>query len=323
MLGIGLTDNMPLADQGHIIRFAYERGYASAWCNESRARDGFMTCQARAAAAPSMFTGIGVVPVLHRLPLALAIQTATLSELTRGKFILGLGSASVAGSRHTFGIDVKSPLRLMHDYLTAVRTYLAGEGVEMESEVFQIHGDRIDIQPLPPPAPLYLAALGPKMQELAGEVADGVLLNWSDEASLGHVRQRLADGATRAGRRADQVKLSGYIRVSVDEDREAARRAMAEQAFRYALIPPYRRHFERLGFKAITDRLASQPADQRFAGADEEMLRTISVYGTPAEVTARLPGILALYDDPIVRIVPARPGLESIKEVIEAGAPSV
>ncbi|MDE3074180.1 MAG: LLM class flavin-dependent oxidoreductase [Chloroflexota bacterium] len=322
MLGIGLTENMTLAAQADIMRVAYENGYESAWCNESRGRDGFMTCQARAAAVPSMVTGIGVVPVLHRLPLALAMQTATLSELTGGKFILGVGSASVAGSRHTFGIDVKSPLRLMRDYLTAIRSYLAGARVEMDSEVFQIHGDRIDLQPFPLPAPLYLAALGPKMQELAGEVADGVLLNWHNPGSLGEVRQRLAAGAARAGRRPDLVKLSGYVRVSVDDDREAARAAMAEQAFRYAMIPPYRRHFERMGFKAITDRLASQPAEERFTGADEEMLRSTSVYGTPAEVRAALPGILALYDDPIVRIVPARPGVESIQAVIEAGAPA-
>ncbi|MGH2470414.1 MAG: LLM class flavin-dependent oxidoreductase, partial [Chloroflexota bacterium] len=115
--GIALTENQPLSDQLPFIRYAADLGYDSAWTNETRSRDGFMTCQARAAAAPALVTGIGVIPVLHRLPVAVAAQTATLAELTGGKFILGVGVASLEGYRRAYGIQAKSALGLMRDYI--------------------------------------------------------------------------------------------------------------------------------------------------------------------------------------------------------------
>lgn len=321
MRGIALTENLPLSEQLPFIRHAADVGYNSAWTNETRSRDGFMTCQARAAAAPALVTGIGVIPVLHRLPVAAAAQTATLAELTGGKFILGVGVASLAGYRQSYGIQATSAMRLMRDYIAALRGYLAGERVEVQSEAFAVHGDRLDVRPRPQPAPIYLAALGPKMQRLAGEISDGVFLNWNTPESVRQSRELVAAGAHAAGREPSSVSIAGYVRVSVDDDHEAARAAMASAAFGYAMIPSYRQHFENMGFKATTDRLAEQPAEERFTGGDEAALQAVSVYGTADEVRQRLPAMLAAYDHPIIRIVPARPTAESIRAVITACAP--
>src|SRR5581483_10660483 len=319
MLGIGLTENIPIREQVEVIRYAAELGYESAWANQGRSRDAFAICQAWAAAVPGLTTGISVVPVIQQTPLVAAAHAATLSELTGGKFILGLGSASRYARN---GLHITSPLGLMRDYVKAVRGFLAGETVNVRGEAVHVQDDKLDIRPLPPPAPVYVAALGPKMKQLAGEIADGVLLNWNTEEDVRQAREHVATGAARAGRDPKQVRLCGYVRVSVDGDREKARAAMAVQAARYASSANYRANFERMGFKATTDRLPNQPQEERFTGADEAMLRAVSLYGTAAEVRDRLPRILALYDDAIIRIVPARPGLDSIRAIVEACAPS-
>ncbi|MHB8620481.1 MAG: LLM class flavin-dependent oxidoreductase [Chloroflexota bacterium] len=322
MRGIGLSENIRLADQVPMVRRAAELGYDSAWCNETRTRDGFMTCQAWQAAAPFLYTGIGVVPALQRPPLAAAMQAATLAEVSEGRFILGLGSGSMALYRQAFGIPARSALRLMHDYVLSLRGLLAGRKVEIVSEGFELHGVRLDIQPASPPIPLYMAAMGPRMIELAGQIADGILVNWSTAAAARQARERVRGAAAQAGRQPEEVRISGYVRVSVDDDREVARAAVAAQAFRYASIPAYRQHFEAMGFKETVDRLANQPAQERFSGIDEQVLDAIAVYGTEAEVRSRLPEALAPYDHPIVRVVPARPGPDSILAVIEAAAPA-
>jgi alkanesulfonate monooxygenase SsuD/methylene tetrahydromethanopterin reductase-like flavin-dependent oxidoreductase (luciferase family) len=112
------------------------------------------------------------------------------------------------------------------------------------------------------------------------------------------------------------------VRVSVDAYANKARAAMGIQAARYASRPAYRANFERMGFKHVTDRLPNQAQEERFGGADEEMLHAVSVYGTPSEVHSRLPQMLAMYDDAIVRIVPAQPTLDSIRAIVDACAPA-
>ncbi|MBV8084893.1 MAG: LLM class flavin-dependent oxidoreductase [Chloroflexi bacterium] len=318
MLGIGLTENIPIREQVEVIRRAEELGYQSAWSNQGRSRDAFLVCQAWAAAAPTLVTGISVVPVAQQTPLTAAAMAATMAELTDGKFVLGLG---ISGRYDRQGIRVKSPLRLARDYVGAVRGLLRGETVSVESEIFRIDKDALAMTPLPPAAPVMIAALGPKMQELGGEIADGLLLNWNTVENVREVRERVAAGAARAGRDPKDCQIWGYVRVSVDDDPEQARAAMAIQAARYAGSRNYRAQFERFGFKHVTDRLQDQPQGERFIGEDETMLRAISVYGTSDQVQAELPARLAPYDHAIVRIVPARPGMDSIMAIVEACAP--
>src|SRR5262245_37508869 len=91
-VGLGLTENFPLPEQDVFVREATQLGYTSSWTNEAVNRDSLLTCLRWSIVAPELTTGVAVIPVLLRTPHALAMASATLSEQSGGKYILGLGT---------------------------------------------------------------------------------------------------------------------------------------------------------------------------------------------------------------------------------------
>ena len=183
----------------------------------------------------------------------------TVSALTGGRFILGIGSGGIyrPEGRRPFALPRVSALDVMRDYLVTVRGLVSGKKVTYDGPAVRLRGVRLGISP-PPRTPVYLGALGPKMLRLGGEVADGLLVNWCTSEQVAWSRETAAEGARAAGRDTAGVKLAEYIRVCVDSDIDAARRAFAKTAMGYALGPRgasqraramgYRAHFERMGF---------------------------------------------------------------------------
>jgi alkanesulfonate monooxygenase SsuD/methylene tetrahydromethanopterin reductase-like flavin-dependent oxidoreductase (luciferase family) len=136
----------------------------------------------------------------------------------------------------------------LREAVQVIRAVLSGERVTFEGEFYRIRNFRLTL-PLPPrPVRLYLGALGPKMLELAGEVADGVLLNWlapeTVERSLPHLEQ----GARRAGRSLADFEIAAFVRTCVTDDAEAARRWLARDITGYAIVDAYARFFSASGY---------------------------------------------------------------------------
>jgi alkanesulfonate monooxygenase SsuD/methylene tetrahydromethanopterin reductase-like flavin-dependent oxidoreductase (luciferase family) len=228
-----------------------------------------------------------------------------------------------------------SALAMMRDYLAITRALVAGEQVDYEGEVMTLKGTRLGIDP-PPQTPVYLGALGPKMLHLAGEMADGACLNWCSPQQIAWSRERIADGAHQAGRDPSEINVTEYIRICVDDDVELARRRLALATMPYALgatIPTarerqfgYRAHFERMGF---TQELAKlDEMRQRGASAHEvadafplEILQTVSYCGSADGAARAFKRLAKGLDTAIVRVVAARPGVESVRAVMEACRP--
>jgi len=337
--GVGLDGTLQLSyeQQGQLSAEAAKLGYTQVWTPEGNGEDSFQLCAMRWAATRDVIpggvtTGIGVSPVPLRTPMGFAMSAGTLSKMTDGRFILGVGSgqADVPNYRRTWSMRGTSTLGLMRDYVTTIRALVRGETVDHEGPSITYHGARLNIDP-PPRTPVYLAALGPEMTKLAGEVADGVSLNWCDLDTIALARERVAEGAARAGRDPSDVKLAMYIRVCVDEDETAARRAYARAMQFYALgqldAPPrsYRAHFERMGFaddlRRIDDmRRAKAPADEIIDAFPEAMMRRVGYYGNAAGAAEGFEAVAKGLDLAIVRVVGARPGIESARAAVEACA---
>jgi alkanesulfonate monooxygenase SsuD/methylene tetrahydromethanopterin reductase-like flavin-dependent oxidoreductase (luciferase family) len=179
-----------------------------------------------------------------------------------------------------------------------------------------------------PPAPVYLAALGPQMLRLAGEVADGVLLNWATPERIAASRELVDAGAVRAGRDPGSVPMTMYIRVCVDDDVAAARQAFGAQVLGYAPGAGYRGLFAQMGFDAELTEL-EQRRDRGVAMAElvdaapEDMLRAVGYYGPAAGAPAAFARLSAGLDEAIVRIVTARPGLEPASHAMAALTPAL
>jgi alkanesulfonate monooxygenase SsuD/methylene tetrahydromethanopterin reductase-like flavin-dependent oxidoreductase (luciferase family) len=282
-------------------------------------------------------TGIAVSPVMWRTPVALAMSGGTLSALTGGRFIMGIGAGAVyqPRGRHQLGLPQVSALAMMRDYVTTMRALVAGERVDYEGEVVTLHGVRLGIDP-PPRTPVYLGAIGPEMLRLAGELADGAALNWCTPQQIAWSRERVAEGAARANRDPAEVKVMEYIRVCVDDDVDGARRAYARSTMFYALgsrVPTererslgYRAHFERMGFAdelARLDRMRERGAslDEVADAFPPELLLSVGYYGPAAGAAAAFRRLSQGLDIAVVRVVAARPGVDSVLAVMEACRP--
>lgn len=341
-IGIGLdpTAGLNYEEQAQLSREAAQLGYKQIWTPEGSGEDAFQTCALRWNATREVVeggigTGIGVAPVAMRTPMGFAMSAGTLSKMSGGKFILGIGSgqADIPAYRRNWNLRGTSTLGLMRDYLTVVRALVRGDLVDYSGPSIELHGAKLGITP-PPQTPVFLAALGPKMLQLGGECADGLCLNWCSPEMVAESRKLVAKGAERAGRDPADVQICEYIRVCIDEDEEAARRAYTRAMMGYALgrldDPPrsYRAHFERMGFaddlRRIDDlRRANAPVEEQVDAFPPEMCLAVGYYGKAEGAAEHFRKLAEGLDIALVRIVTSKPGMESARAVINACAPAI
>jgi alkanesulfonate monooxygenase SsuD/methylene tetrahydromethanopterin reductase-like flavin-dependent oxidoreductase (luciferase family) len=345
MIGVGLDArlSLPFDELRAAAREAERLGFESAWTPAGGVPDAFHVCAAWSQDT-SLRTGISVVPAVRMwTPLALAAQAATLAQLSSGRFVLGLGTGGYGpGFWASVGLPDR-PIAVMREYVTEVRGLLAGQQVTAGPIVAGPAGPGAPGWPRsaslgladPPPAPVYLAALGPQMLRLAGETADGVLLNWATPERIAVSREQIDAGAARAGRDPGTVPITMYIRVCIDDDVAAARQAFGTQVLSYAMGRPgtpqgagYRGLFAQMGFdldlselEERRDRGAAMP--QLVAAAPEEMLQAVGYYGPAGPAPAAFARLSAGLDEAIVRIITARPGLAPVTTAMAALTPSL
>ena len=346
MIGVGLDARLglPFDQLKAASREAERLGFESLWTPAGGVPDSFHVCAAWSHET-SLRTGISVVPAARMwTPLGLAVQAATLAQLSSGRFVLGLGTGGYGpGFWASVGLPDR-PIAVMREYVTEVRGLLAGQQVTAGQIVARTgtapgapgwpRTASLSLEGLPP-APVYLAALGPQMLRLAGETADGVLLNWATPDRIAASRVAVDEGAARAGRDPGTAPMTMYIRVCIDDDVAAARQALGAQVLGYGMgwpgMPPgagYRGLFAQMGFGAELseleqrrDRGAAMP--ELVAAASDEMLQAVGYYGPAGPAPAAFARLSAGLDEAIVRIVTARPGLEPVAEAMAALTPSL
>ena len=343
-IGVGLDPTLGLNwdQQREVSQEAARLGYTSIWTPEGNGQDSFHLCvqrwQATTDVVPEgLTTGIAVSPVMYRTPLSFAMEGGTVSDITGGKFIMGIGSGGAyrPQARAALGVGRMSALALMRDYLSVIRPLVKGERVDYEGETTTLKGMRLAMRPAPE-TPVYLGALGPRMLEMSGELADGASLNWCTPEQIAWSRERIAEGAAKAGRNPSEINVAEYIRICVDDDVDAARIALAKATMGYALgasVPTererqlgYRAHFERMGF---TDELADlDEMRKKGASRDEvaeafpaEILQSVGYFGKADGAAAAFARLAEGLDTAIVRVVAARRGVDSTLAVMEACKP--
>jgi alkanesulfonate monooxygenase SsuD/methylene tetrahydromethanopterin reductase-like flavin-dependent oxidoreductase (luciferase family) len=182
-----------------------ELGYGSIWSNDHPGAKGLDTLSEFGAAAPSLDLGVAVIALDRTPPQAIAADVERLG-LDPGRLWLGVGAG--------FG---ERPLTRMREALPELRERLPG-------------------------VRLVLAAMGPKMCQLAGSAYDGAFFNWMTPEFAAAAREKVEDGAAEAGR--ETPPIFGYVRTAVGPD--AASRLAKEESFYRDLHDGYRNHFARL-----------------------------------------------------------------------------
>jgi 5,10-methylenetetrahydromethanopterin reductase len=294
-----LQDLHPIREGMEYARYAEERGFEAVWQAESRlVREATVPMAAFAAVTERIRIGSGVVNNWTRNVGLLAATFSTLDDLAPGRIILGLG-AWWDPLATKVGIRRRRPLQAMRETVDVTRRLLAmervtyhGDFVDVDDiEIDIVHGDRT-----PKDVPIYIGATGPKMLELAGEIADGVVLNYMvSPAYDADAMAALADGAARAGRSVDDIDRPQLVVCSLDRDRAVALDRARELLTQYLGQQPHIMKASGVDPDLIAEinRVVTWPAGPEEIRAamnlvPDDAVQMISASGTPDECRAKV-----------------------------------
>jgi 5,10-methylenetetrahydromethanopterin reductase len=297
--GVALRDALPWHELVLTTEMAERAGYEALFVPEISGREAFATLAGLARATYKIKLATGVVPMQSRKPDVLAMGAASINELSYDRFVLGLGA----------GPGGPGSLAKLARLVQFLRSALAGEEVDIGG------GETFQSWLGPQRVPIWLAALGPKTMRLAGEMADGVLLNWCTPERVRQARALVEEGARAARRDPSEITVAVYVRACVGQEDEHALAVLREATAQYAAMPNYRRQFEEMGFRQE----AGAAAQGR---VPDDLVRAVCVLGDAGEAQARMQRYRdAGADMPVVYPVPCLERTSSIEGTILALAP--
>jgi probable F420-dependent oxidoreductase len=295
---VGLAIGGTLRDVAALAARAESAGLGSVWLAELD-RSAFVQAAAAISATSRIGVGTAVALAFPRSPTITAMTAWDLDELSGDRFTLGLGPQVKRVLEARFSVRVEKPAAQMREYVQAVRTVWAanrGEPVIHEGATYRLtmptfHGPA---RPERRNTPILLAAVGPVLSRVCGEVADGLIGH--PLASPRYLREAvapaIADGLERSGRPAGACPVTSMTMVSIGDDEDAARRAARLQIAFYATTPSYkpilalhgRADLPRDLRRAFVNRDFGRMADL----IDDDLLDAIAIAGRPDEAPDRL-----------------------------------
>ena len=265
-----------------VARSAQVLGYSSIWTVEATGTDAFSLLGAVAHAAPGLDLATGIVPIQLRAPTLVAMTAATLQSLSPERDVLvGLGVSAPGILRQHGAPTPGRPIAMMREYVALLRECLSGEPVTFEGDFWQVRRFRLAMRLGERRPKIVLAALNPQMLRLAGDVADGVLLNYLPAS---HVPSAVAEV-----RRGGDAQIICYVHAAVGELERSARSAQRD-LLNYVMADGYANAFRAAGFGDEVDearaRQSERDRDGALAAISNEMIQAIDFIGTPAEIGA-------------------------------------
>jgi probable F420-dependent oxidoreductase len=266
-------------------RTAADLGYRSFWTAETTGPEAFSLLGAVGTAAPSLDLGTGVVALQVRTPMVVAMAGATLQALHPERdILLGVGISSPVVTQRWHGVPYGDhPVARVREYVTLLRACLSDERVDFAGDFYQVKGFRLGVRLGARVPKIVVGALNPAMLRLAGELADGVLLNYLPASHVPWSVEQVRMGGDAA--------IYAYVHAGVcerDEGIDLARRDL----YSYAVVDSYARNFERAGFAEevaeIRERFAAGDRTGAMAAVSDRMVDAIDVMGDADTVRATM-----------------------------------
>jgi alkanesulfonate monooxygenase SsuD/methylene tetrahydromethanopterin reductase-like flavin-dependent oxidoreductase (luciferase family) len=258
-----------------IVQTAEHTGYDTLFLPEITGRETFSTLAALAGRTETLRLATGVVPIGARSLPVTAMAAATVHDVSGGRMVLGLGT----------GPATPGALERLRTHVITIRRALAGDTVNDESERGSF---RLTLKPAHGAPPVWIAALGPRSMRLAGEIADGAILNWCPPGRVAFAKERIAEGAAASGRDPAEITIAVYVRSVVGQEREHALPALRAAAAQYASYPAYRRQFEQVGLGAEADAAVGAMREGRMDAVPEALIDAVCVVGDAGRARDRL-----------------------------------
>lgn len=302
-----LQDAHELRDAIEYVQYAEQKGFEAVWQAESRlVRDAIVPMAAFAATTSKIKIGSGVVNNWTRNTAVMAATFLTLDDLAQDRILYGVGAWWDPLAKNV-GINRQKPLTAMREHITVMRKLLNRERVTFHGEFVNVTDIELDVvhgRKEPRNVPLYIGATGPKMMELTGEIADGVVLNYLVSPNYNaEAMEQLEAGAKRAGRSVYDIDRPQLVVCSVDTDRKRALDGAR---------------------KLVTQYLGQQPHIMKASGVSQELLDEINQVLTWPATEEQIKEAMKLVPDDVVQLITASGTPEEVKakvrEYVSAGA---
>ncbi len=294
-----LQDAHPIREGMEYVKYAESRGFEAVWQAESRlVRDAIVPMAAFAAVTSKIKIGSGVINNWTRNAAIISTTFLTLDDLAPDRIICGIGAWWDPLAKNV-GITRSKPLKAMKEVVTVMRDLLAMKNVTFHGEFVNVTGIEHDIvhgRREPRHVPIYIGATGMQMMELAGEIGDGVVLNYLvspkyNAEALAH----LEIGAKKAGRKLDDIDRPQLVVCSVDADRNKALDGAR---------------------KLVTQYLGQQPHIMKASGVSQELLDEISkVLHWPA-TEEDVERAMKLVPDDVVQLITASGSPDEVRRKV-------
>jgi 5,10-methylenetetrahydromethanopterin reductase len=279
----GLAGGTTIASVGEaraVARYADAAGFDSLWISHATGVDPVV---ALACAAPDIGglseVGTSVVPLYGRHPIGLAQLARTAQSALGGRFTLGVGAASRGAVRERMGLAWDRPLQFTREFLDGLQPLLAGRPADVTGAQLSTHAElAVDA----PDTPVLLAALGPRMLELAGQRVQGTSLGQCGPRTIAtYVAPTIRSAADAAGRPEPRIMALVRLCVTPDAAAHAAALALARAtAARYREVPSYRAVQDREGL--------AEPAELHLLGSWAQILDGLAGYAEAGVTDLRL-----------------------------------
>jgi len=281
-------DAFTLAEHAEIAREAERLGYTDAWSFEVDGVDCFAPL-AVVGHATGLRVGTAIANVFTRGPATLAITAAGMAEIAPGRFCLGIGAGSQPIVEAWNGARFDRPATRVREMVQFLRSALSGDRVVFQGKTFSVDGFRLT-RPPTRPIPIYVAALRPGMLRVAGEVGDGVVLNWLSPDDVPKAVTVVREAAATAGRDPSAVEITARLMVNLDPPGPAADAGLRRHITGYLNVPVYRAYQEWLGrgprLAPMWEAWASGDRRGAVAAVPDAVLRELIVRGSLEEIRA-------------------------------------
>ena len=303
-------------------RLAEQLGYGSFWTAETVGPEAFSVLAAAGSVAPGLGLGTGVLALQLRTPPLVAMAGATLQALhPEREIVLGVGISSPVVTQRWHGAPYgEHPLGHVREYVTLLRECLSGESVSFSGDHYDISRFRLGVRLGERKPKIVIGALNPAMLRLAGEVADGVLLNYLPASHIPWSVDRVREGAAkRTGELAGtSPEVYAYVHVGVcerDDGVDLARRDL----FSYAVVDAYAANFERAGYTDEVAEIRARHSEGDRPGAlaavSDRMVDGIDVMGDADQVHATVGAYVdGGVDRPVIMPLPWGPDRMAVVE---------
>ncbi|QIJ65930.1 LLM class F420-dependent oxidoreductase [Streptomyces sp. JB150] len=286
-LGLALALEQDIDRTVLLAREAHDAGLRSVWFGQTLSYDSPTLAAVVGREVPGLHVGTAAIPVFGRHPLLVSSQAQTAQAATGGRYHLGLALGTKYVTETAFGLPHERPVRLLREFLTALRQLL-------ETGSADFHGELLTARtPLPaavpgavPPVPILVAAMGPQALRVSGELADGILPYLAGPRALAeHIVPAVTAAAEAAGRPAPRIVA--FVPGVVTADVEAAREKAVEALGFYERFPSYERVIHLSGGTRAADlavigdeeTVAAEVARYRAAGATDVVFTTTDLTG--------------------------------------------